>query len=101
MSLAHQLPGVFKPESAIGLQTVIQLNLSQPVFIQIKDGVCTVTDGVAETPDLTLTMNDDYLEPLLRGKVNGMAGLMAGKLKFKGDMSLAQRIQKMFDLDKL
>ena len=101
ISLPHLLPKVFRAESAGNSNCVIQLNLSQPVYIRIKDGTCSVIDGTAEAADLTLTMNDDYLEPLLRGKVNGMAGVMTGKLRFKGDMGLAQRISKLFDLDKL
>lgn len=99
--LVHRLPGVFNSEAGQDIDCTIQFNLSKPAYVKIGGGQCTAHDGDAEAPDLSLTMADDFLEPLLRGEVNGMAALMQGKLKFSGDMALAQRISALFDMDKL
>ncbi len=100
-SLVHKLPSVFNKEAGGDIDCVIQFHLSEPAYVSITGGNCVSHDGVAEAPDLSLTMADDFLEPLLRGEVNGMAALMTGKLKFSGDMALAQRIATLFDMDKL
>jgi putative sterol carrier protein len=100
-NLVHKLPSVFNAEAGADVDCVIQFHLSEPAYVSITGGNCTSHAGIAEAPDLSLTMADDFLEPLLRGEVNGMAALMTGKLKFSGDMALAQRISTLFDMDKL
>jgi putative sterol carrier protein len=100
-SLPQKLPYVFNASRAGNLSCTIQFNVSRPFFLAIKDGACSMTEGTASAPDLSLAMNDDLLEPLLSGKVSGMAALMQRKLRFKGDLGLAQKISNLFDLGAL
>ena len=61
----------------------------------IKDGTCTVNSGPAPAADLTVTMaSADWLD-MIGGKLNGQMAFMSGKLKLKGDMGLAMKLQTL------
>lgn len=54
-----------------------------------------VVDGTIATPGVTVTMKAaDFLD-LVAGKLNGQMAFMTGKLKIKGDMSLALKLQQL------
>ena len=80
---------------------VIQLDISQPTYLTLKDGTCTVTQGQAADAGLTLTASDDDMAALLTGKLDGMSAAMSGKLKLKGDMMFAMQLTKLFDASKV
>jgi putative sterol carrier protein len=101
LELLHKLPAAFNPEAAASANSVIQFNISQPAFVTIRDGICTVTEGSAEAADLALGITDDNLVALMTGKLNGVMAMMSGKLKVSGDMGLAQKIGRLFDPSKL
>ena len=64
-------------------------------FMSIKDGKLEVNTGTTDSPNITLTMKDvDYVN-LVNGKLSGQKAFMSGKLKFKGDMSLGMKLQKL------
>ncbi|MDT0498654.1 SCP2 sterol-binding domain-containing protein [Algiphilus sp. W345] len=96
-----QLPEAFNPEAAVGTDCVLQFNTSEPVYATIKDGSCTITEGTARDPDVTLIMEDDDLVALMKGELNGMTAFMTGKLQVEGDLMLGQRLQGFFDQSKL
>jgi len=50
--------------------------------------------------DVTLTIEDDDLELLATGKLNPMHAFMNQKLKAKGKVMLAQKLNKVFDMYK-
>ena len=90
----------FKPERAQGLNAVIQYDISGEGggtwHATIKDGSCTMSQGPAQSPALTLTMTaQDWLD-MTAGKLSGQNAFMQGKLKLKGDMGLAMKIGGMF-----
>lgn len=96
-----RLPEVFNKDAAKSDELIFQYNISQPTYVHIKDGVCTVVDGTAEKPNVTLTITDENLIELMTGKLNGMTAFMSGKVKITGDMMLAQRAQQLFSVSKL
>jgi putative sterol carrier protein len=63
------------------------------------DGVIVLADGTANNEnretDCTLTLSRDNLIKLLTGKLNPMAGLLAGKLKLSGNPAVAMRLAKL------
>lgn len=90
----------FNPDKAAGTTAVIQYNIKGDDggvwYFTIKDGTCTFAPGTAETPDLTLDMSvPDWFE-IASGKTTGAKLLMLGKLKLKGDMSLAMKLRSLF-----
>lgn len=46
--------------------------------------------------DVTLTLEDEVFEQLALGKLNPTAAFMAGKLKAKGKIMLAQQLGNIF-----
>lgn len=54
-----------------------------------------VKEGTIDNPGVTVTMGaKDFLD-LVGGKLNGQMAFMTGKLKIKGDMSLALKLQQI------
>lgn len=99
--LLNKLPAAFNPVAAQGSECTIQFNTSKPMNAVIKNGACSINDGTASNPDVTLTMADQDLIDLLKGDLNGMTAFMTGKLQIDGDLMLAQKITGFFDASKL
>lgn len=94
------MPASFKPEKAVGVDAVIQYNLTgeggSTWASKIGDGVCTVEEGEAENPTMTITMDaNDYVE-MMAGRLDGMQAFMTGKIKVTGDIMLASRLMTFF-----
>lgn len=96
-----QLPEAIKPGAAAGVQCTVQFNTASPAYATISDGRCSVDQGQADAPDVTLTIDDEDLIALLKGELDGMSAFMTGKLKVDGDMMRAQQIGGYFDTQKL
>jgi putative sterol carrier protein len=99
--LIRKMPSALNQDATANVQTVIQYRISEPMYLVIDNGQCTVHEGVAPAPDLALTMTDEHMIALITGELNGVAAFMSGKLKVEGDIMLAQRLQGFFDTSKL
>lgn len=97
----QQLPEAFKPEEAEGVQCTVTFNTENPASMSINNGTCSVDDGAADAPDVTLNITEENLVALLKGELNGMAAFMSGKLQVDGDLMQAQKITNYFDRDKI
>ena len=98
----NRMPKAFQPEKAQGVEAVVQYHLTGEEegdwIVTIDDGTCEVERGVAEDPTLTLRADsEDYLK-VLTGELNAMNAFAAGKLKLKGDLSLAMKLMNYFKL---
>lgn len=90
----------FDPEAAMGLSATYQFDLvgdaGGTYHVCVDSGQCEVRRGAAASPNITITMSaPDYLD-LINGHLNPQMAFMAGKLKIKGDMSLALKMQQLF-----
>ena len=54
-----------------------------------------VKSGTLEAPGVTITMAAKDFVDLVSGKLNGQMAFMQGKLKIKGDMALALKLQQI------
>ncbi len=54
-----------------------------------------VSAGSIDEPGVTVTMTAKDFVALVEGKLNGQMAFMSGKLKIKGDMSLALKLQQI------
>lgn len=99
VELLQKLPALYRGDA--GIRRIVQFNISQPMYLTIADGACTLSEGTADDADLALGMADQDLVDLFSGKLNGMMAVMTGKLKLKGDVGLAQQITKLFDAKQL
>jgi putative sterol carrier protein len=63
--------------------------------VAIADGALTVTEGAGEG-DCTISANEENFEKIVAGEQNPTTAYMTGKLKIKGDMGAAMKLQKLF-----
>ncbi len=87
------------PEKMKGVSAVYQFDLSGDnggVFhVTVDDGKATVVESEHDNPNITISMAAEDFDAMLDGKLNATSAFMAGKLKVKGDMSLAMKLQSL------
>jgi putative sterol carrier protein len=64
-------------------------------FVDIDDGVLSVREGEGEA-DCTISASEESFQRILSGEQNATSAYMTGKLKIKGDMGAALKLQKLF-----
>jgi len=87
------------PAKMKGVSAVYQFELTGDgggVFhTAVDDGKATVVESENDNPNITITMDAEDFNNMLEGKLNATSAFMAGKLKVKGDMSLAMKLQSL------
>jgi putative sterol carrier protein len=63
--------------------------------VDVDDGNVTVTEDDSEA-DCTITTSEETFRKIASGEQNPTAAYMSGKLKVKGDMGQAMKLQKLF-----
>lgn len=63
--------------------------------VAIADGVIDVSEGAGDA-DCTLSATEESFAKIVAGEQNATTAYMTGKLKIKGDMGAAMKLQKIF-----
>lgn len=63
--------------------------------VNVNDGKVSVSDG-GEDADAVITTSEETFEKIVSGEQNPTSAYMTGKLKVKGDMGAAMKLQKLF-----
>ena len=63
--------------------------------VDVSDGKVSVTEG-GEEADTVITTSAETFEKMVSGEQNPTSAYMTGKLKVKGDMGAAMKLQKLF-----
>jgi len=63
--------------------------------VKVEDGSVNVVEG-AEDADVTISASQEIFEKIVAGEQNPTSAYMTGKLKLKGDMGAAMKLQKLF-----
>jgi putative sterol carrier protein len=63
--------------------------------VRVEDGAVSVTEG-AEDADVTISGDAETFERIVSGEQNATTAYMTGKIKIKGDMGAAMKLQKLF-----
>jgi putative sterol carrier protein len=98
--LFEQMKENFLPEMAANINGTIQLKLTGEgggdYYLELKNGTFNPQQGTYPTPNMTITASvEDYIK-ISTGKLDGMMAFFQGKLKVQGDVTLAQKMQKIF-----
>ncbi len=63
--------------------------------VAVAGGAVTVEEGSGEA-DCTISTTEESFMKIVRGEQNPTTAYMTGKLKIKGDMGAAMKLQKLF-----
>jgi putative sterol carrier protein len=63
--------------------------------VDVDDGKVSVSENAGEA-DCTISASSETFMKIARGEQNPTAAYMPGKLKVKGDMGQAMKLQKLF-----
>jgi len=63
--------------------------------VDVDDGAVSVTEGASDA-DVTISTSQETFEKIAAGEQNATSAYMTGKLKIKGDMGAAMKLQKLF-----
>ncbi|NLN70340.1 MAG: SCP2 sterol-binding domain-containing protein [Chloroflexi bacterium] len=100
--IMSSIPEHFNAERAKGVSGVVQCTFSgeqaSEWVIKIQDQTCSVEQGVASNPDLTIKADAEDGVNLLRGKLDPMQAYMLGKIKVFGDLALGMKLINFFDM---
>jgi putative sterol carrier protein len=64
--------------------------------VKVTDGSVAVDDGIDDGADVTISASQEIFEKIIAGEQNPTSAYMTGKLKLKGDMGAAMKLQKLF-----
>jgi putative sterol carrier protein len=63
--------------------------------VRVDDGKVSVSEG-GEDADAVISASEETFEKIASGEQNPTSAYMTGKLKVKGDMGAAMKLQKLF-----
>ncbi len=90
----------FHADKAKGLHVRYQFDLKGPSggnwFIDVNDGTFKMNRGTIENPNVTLIASDNDWVALSNGKLSGTWAFLTGRLKIRGDYSLAKKLNEIF-----
>jgi putative sterol carrier protein len=95
-----ELQGKVDPAKISGMNATYQFVITGDGggewYVKIADGAAEVAKGMAENPSITLTASDEDWLKIVSGQLSGQTAFLTGKLKIKGDVSLAMKLQSVF-----
>jgi putative sterol carrier protein len=97
-----ELPSKVDASKAGGMNATFQFDITGDGggkwYAKIAGGKVDIVEGAAENPTIILSAKDaDWLD-LVNGKINGQTAFLTGKLKIQGDMTLAMKLESLFQL---
>ena len=96
--LEEVLPSKFKPDKAVGIDAIAQLNLTGQNggnwIITIKNQTLKVAQGIHPSPTLTIRIADTDFMDLVNGKLSTTKAFFTGKLQLVGDLNLALKLRE-------
>lgn len=99
LSSIKQKVGEADPAKIKGVDAVFQFDLSGDnggtFHAVVADGEAEIVDSPHDSPNVTIILSAEDFEKMMEGQLNATSAFMAGKLKVKGDMSLAMKLQAL------
>jgi putative sterol carrier protein len=91
------LEGRLDPAKTAGMTNsyVFEIEGAGTWKVDVQDGAVSVTEGGGEA-DTTLSASEETFEQIAAGDLNATTAYMTGKLKVRGDMGAAMKLQRLF-----
>ena len=91
------LPSRVTPDRIVGMNNtyVFDIEGAGAWTVAIADGAIEVTEGIGDA-DCTFSASEESFAKIVAGEQNPTTAYMTGKLKIKGDMGAAMKLQKIF-----
>jgi putative sterol carrier protein len=91
------LPGSVPADRIAGMNNTYAFDIegAGAWTVAIADGAITVTEGAGDA-DCTFSASEESFQKIMAGEQNATTAYMTGKLKIKGDMGAAMKLQKIF-----
>jgi putative sterol carrier protein len=91
------LEGRIDPAKTAGMTNsyVFEIDGAGTWKVDVADGNVSVTEGGGEA-DATISASEETFGQIASGDMNATTAYMTGKLKIKGDMGAAMKLQKLF-----
>jgi putative sterol carrier protein len=92
------LPAKVSPERIAGMNNtyVFEIDGAGTWTVALANGSLSVNEGAAEGADCTISASEENFQKIIAGEQNATTAYMTGKLKIKGDMGAAMKLQKLF-----
>lgn len=96
----EKMEEIFDADKAAGVDAIFQFDLTGDgggkYWVQVADGTFEKGEGEHDDPTITITADsEDYIK-VVNGDLAAMSAFMMGKIKIKGDMGLALKLQQIF-----
>jgi len=93
----ESLPRRVTPERIAGVNNTYVFDIAGAGTwtVALADGSLTVTEGAGDG-DVTISASEENFQKIVAGEQNPTTAYMMGKLKIKGDMGAAMKLQKLF-----
>lgn len=92
------LPGRADADRLAGIHHtyVFEIDGAGTWTVAIADGGISVREGASGDADCTFSASEESFAKIVAGELNPTTAYMTGKLKVKGDMGAAMKLQKLF-----
>jgi len=96
------LPGKLEPARLAGMNASFQFVATGDGggdwFVKISNNAAEVGSGKVDSPTIVLAAAASDWLALMNGQMNGQTAFITGKLKIQGDMTLAMKLESLFQL---
>jgi putative sterol carrier protein len=94
-----ELSGHFDPADWKEQNAVLAFNITGEGggqwVARIQEGTLALEEGTAADPDMTMMASDENFLAMVNGDLNPVTAFMQGKVKIKGEASLAMKLNKL------
>lgn len=95
----NQMGGLLSEELVKDMKASYQFELSGTEsgtwYLDLKTGTGSIGQGGMEQPDCTMSLESQLFLDMFAGKASPTTSFMTGKLKIKGDMKAAMKLEKL------
>ncbi len=89
----------YDPEKMEGVNALYQFEVQGEdqgfFYLQVEDGEAEMEEGQAESHDVKIAIDEDDFFRILGGEIKVPTAFLTGKIKVKGNMSLAMKLQSL------